>query len=71
MIKDRVKFDMANAKAKGAKIGKPKVTKDDIPDIFYKHYSSYIKKTLNLAEFSRVTNLFKNTIYKYVTIVKG
>jgi len=68
MIRDRVKSGMENAKAKGKQIGRPKVTKDDIPDIFYKHYPSYINKTLNLSEFSRVTNLSKNTIYKYISL---
>ena len=38
MIRARVKSGMANAKARGAKVGRPKLTKEDIPALFYKHY---------------------------------
>ena len=38
MISQRVKSGMENAKAKGKTIGRPAVTADSIPAIFYKHY---------------------------------
>ena len=38
MIRARVRSGMANAKAKGAQIGRTPTTKEDIPAIFYKHY---------------------------------
>lgn len=38
MIRSRVKSGMANAKAKGKKIGRPQTTKDGIPAVFFKHY---------------------------------
>ena len=37
MIRSRVKSGMANAKAKGKKIGRPQTTKDGIPAVFFKH----------------------------------
>lgn len=42
MIRARVKSGMANAKAHGAKVGRPKLTKEDIPALFYKHYPAYV-----------------------------
>lgn len=69
MIRARVKSGMENAKAKGAKIGRPHTTKDDIPPIFYRHYPMYAAGNLNIAEFARVCNLARNTIYKYLKIV--
>ena len=69
IIRERVKSGMANAKAKGKPIGRPEVTKDNIPSIFYKHYPSYVNKTLNLTEFSKVTNLSRPTIYKYLSLL--
>ena len=70
IIRERVKSGMANAKAKGAKIGRPQISKDDIPAIFYKHYPSYKNGTLNLSEFARVCELSRNTIYKYLSLLE-
>lgn len=70
IIRERVKSGMANAKAKGSPIGRPKVSKDDIPDIFYKHYPSYQNGSLNISEYARVCNISRNSIYKYISLLK-
>lgn len=69
MIRARVKSGMENAKAKGAKIGRPQTTKDDIPPIFYRHYPSYMAGNLNIAEFARVCDMSRTTIYKYLRMI--
>ena len=69
MIRARVKSGMENAKAKGSKIGRPQSTKDDIPPIFYRHYPAYMAGGLNIAEFARVCDLSRTTIYKYLRMV--
>lgn len=71
MIRARVKSGMDNAKAKGAKIGRPRTTRDDIPPIFYRHYPAYAAGSLNIAEFARVCDLSRSTIYKYLKMVEG
>lgn len=70
MIRERVRSGMANAKAKGSKIGRPKLTSEDIPPLFLKHYSSYNSGKLNITEFARVTQLSRTTIYKYIKLLK-
>ena len=70
MIRARVKSGMANAKAKGRHIGRPKTTKENIPSVFYKHYPAFISGTLNLSEFARVCELSRPAIYKYLSITK-
>ena len=70
IIRERVRSGMANAKAKGAKIGRPQATKDDIPAIFYKHYPAFVQGNLNISEFARVCDLSRTTIYKYIDLVK-
>ena len=45
---------MANAKAKDAKIGRPSLTANSIPQIFYKHYPSFANGALNITELSRL-----------------
>ena len=70
MISQRVKSGMENAKAKGKAIGRPPVTFDSIPAIFYKHYPKYKKGEINKKEFSRLCDLYYPTIYKYLRIVE-
>ena len=70
MIRDRVRSGMANAKAKGVKLGRPQMTKDDIPQIFYRHYPAYVKGELNVSELARVCDLSRNTVYKYVGLLE-
>ena len=48
MIRSRVKSGMANAKAKGKKIGRRSITKEDIPAVFMKHYEAYCAGKLNI-----------------------
>ena len=38
MIRERVRSGMANAKAKGKQIGRPRFTPEDIPASFLRHY---------------------------------
>ena len=71
IISQRVKSGMDNAKAKGKSIGRPAVTADSIPGIFYKHYPKYKNGEINKKEFSRLCDLSYPTIYKYLSIVEG
>ena len=70
IIRERVRSGMANAKAKGAKIGRPQTTTDAIPQVFYRHYPSFKSGNLNLSEFARVCGLSRNTVYKYITLLE-
>ncbi len=70
IISQRVKSGMENAKAKGKTIGRPVVTANDIPAIFYKHYPMYKNGQINKRELSRLCSLSYPTIYKYLNIVE-
>lgn len=70
MIRERVKSGMANAKAKGVRIGRPELTKEDIPPIFYRHYPSYISGELNISELARVCNMSRTRVYRYIKVLK-
>ena len=69
MIRERVRSGMANAKAKGRPIGRPKTTPEDIPAAFYKHYPAYVAGQLNVSELARVTGLSRPTVYKYLRMI--
>ena len=66
----RVKSGMANEKAKGARIGRPPLTKDDIPQSFYRHYPAYKNKQLNVSELARVCDMSRTTVYKYIEVLE-
>ena len=70
MIRERVRSGMANARAKGAKIGRPKLTKDEIPQAFYRHYPAYKSGQLNMSELARVCDLSRTTVYKYIEVLE-
>ena len=68
MIRARVKSGMANAKAKGKKVGRPQTTKDDIPAVFYKHYPAFASGNMNVSELARICDLSRPTVYKYLKL---
>ena len=70
IIRERVRSGMANAKAKGKKIGRPQTTADQIPPVFFRHYPSYKSGNLNMSEFARVCGLSRTTVYKYVALLE-
>ena len=69
IIRERVKSGMANAKAKGRSIGRPKTTKEDIPAVFMKHYQSLMSGQMNVSELARVCGLSRPTVYKYLKMM--
>ena len=71
MIRERVRSGMANAKAKGKQIGRPRITLEDVPASFIRHYPAYKKGQLNVSELARVCELSRTTIYKYISFIDG
>lgn len=67
----RVKSGMENAKAKGKRIGRPTVTADNIPAVFYKHYPKYQQGQISKKDLSRLCEVSYPTVYKYLHIVEG
>lgn len=69
MIRSRVKSGMANAKAKGVAIGRPKTTLDSIPESFFKYYPMYQSKQINGVEFCKLSGIGKTSLYKYLKLI--
>lgn len=70
MIWERVRSGMANTRAKGRQIGRPQVSKEDIPAVFLRHYPAYKSKQLNVSELARVCNMSRTTVYKYISLLE-
>ena len=66
----QLRSGMANAKAKGKRIGRPQVGKEDIPANFLRHYPAFKSGTLNVSELARVCDLSRTTVYKYIELLE-
>ena len=71
MIRMRVRSGMANAWAKGKRIGRPQVTVEDLPIVFLRNYPAYRKGALNVSELARVCGVSMTTVYKYIGLLEG
>jgi len=72
MTRERIKSGLANARAKGKMLGRPPLTKERIPDIFYRYYPQYTSGQLNKSAFARVCKIgSRSTIHKYIKLVEG
>lgn len=71
IIVQRVKSGLNHARAKGVKLGRPKVNMDNIPTVFYKYYPMFKNGKINLSELSRLCRISRVTIYRYLNIVES
>lgn len=70
-IIERVRSGMENVRAKGRQIGRPQVSKEDIPAIFLRHCPAYKRKQLNVSELARVCHISRTTAYKYIGLLEA
>ena len=71
MIRARVRSGMENARAKGRRIGRPQLAKEDIPATFLRHYPAYKAGNVNVSELARVCDISRTTAYKYIGLLEG
>ena len=70
MIRQRVVSGMENARAKGAPIGRPTTTIDNLPALFIKHYPKYLAKQVSQEELARLCRITRQSVSKYIRIYK-
>ncbi|MBU3072532.1 recombinase family protein [Clostridium estertheticum] len=70
MISQRVKSGMANAKAKGKLIGRPKTTIEDVPIAVVKAYDLLKIGKINKSECARMCNISRSCLHKYIRIIE-
>ena len=71
MIRARVRSGVANARAKGSRIGRPQMTIDNIPSNFIRHYPAYRSGQLNVSELARLCGISRTTVYRYLGLLEG
>ena len=70
MVKKRVKSGLANARAKGVILGRPKTKVDDIPQNVKSAYDLLRKKSINKSECARMLSMSRVTLDKYIKILE-
>lgn len=70
MISQRVKSGMVNTISKGKIVGRPAMTKEDIPSIVVKAYELLKGGRINKSECSRMCSISRPSLYKYIKILK-
>ena len=71
IISERVKSGMENARAKGKKIGRKIVTKEDIPEKFLKYYQLYKEGRITKVMLSEFTKTSYPTCLKYCKMLEN
>lgn len=66
-VSQRVKQGLLASDKKG---GRPNTTIDDIPKDFIKHYDLYKSGKINKSDLSRLTNLSRPTVDKYIKMLE-
>lgn len=69
IISQRVKSGIENARAKGKKLGRPKLDVTHLPEKFEKYYPLYISGDLTVTDFAGILNCSRTTIYKYIRLI--
>lgn len=70
MISERVKSGLENARDKGKVIGRPSIRKEDIPEKFLRNYKLYKDNNLSKVALSRICNLSRPTVNKYIKLIE-
>lgn len=71
MIRARVRSGVANAKAKGKRIGRPPVTAENIPSGFWRYLSQYQVGKINISELARLAKISRPTAYRYIAVAES
>lgn len=70
ITRERVRSGMANAKARGAAIGRPQVTQDNIPAGFCRLYLRHRRGEINKTELAKLAGISRPTAYRWAQILE-
>lgn len=71
MIRDRTISGIANARAKGKTLGRPKLTFDRIPSKFIKDYQRMKRGEINKTELAKNNSITRQTMYRYIAVLEA
>lgn len=69
MIVSRIKSGLANKRAKGVKLGRPRLTIDDVPKKVIQMFSLFQNGELTKTDYAKVCSISRPTLDKYIAIM--
>ena len=72
MTRERIKSGIANRKAKGERVGRPKTTQEEIlvNEKFMNAYNLYREKKIKKTDIAKLTSMSRVTVDKYIKILE-
>lgn len=70
MISQRVKSGVANARAKGKRIGRPSLTFKEIPDKVKDMYDLFKSGSISKTDYAKICNISRPTLDKYLKLIQ-
>lgn len=71
IISSRVKSGVANARAKGIRLGRPTLTIDSVPHKVIEYYDKYKDNLISKTDYAKICNISRPTLDKYLSIISG
>ena len=68
---ERINSGLAQAKAKGVKLSRPKKTAADVPAGVRAHWPDYKAGKIAAAEYARLAGISRPTAYKYIKLLRA
>ena len=69
LIIERVKSGLANAKAKGVRLGRPTVTVKDVPKSVIDNFSVYQAGYISKKDYAKLCEISRPTLNKYIALM--
>ena len=65
----RIKSGLRNARAKGVRLGRPKVTMDKLPKKVIEQYENWKNGVINKSDYAKICGISRPTLDKYIAIM--
>jgi len=69
MTIERIQSGLRHARAKGIRLGRPKLTPSDIPKKVIEKFALYKAGELTKTDYARLCNISRPTLYKYIALM--
>jgi DNA invertase Pin-like site-specific DNA recombinase len=69
LIVERVKSGIANARAKGVRLGRPKVTLKDVPKSVIDNFAIFKQGYISKKNYAKLCEISRPTLDKYISLM--
>lgn len=69
MTIDRIKSGLANAKAKGVRLGRPKLKAGEVPKKVLEYWQLYSSGVITKTDYATLCGISRPTLYKYIALL--